>query len=896
MKIRLFSILLLLFSKLCFAENQSNQSPFNDNLQDLSITVSDIVTEINPSLGQGLENDIIDLASVVNSNTCETQLGIISSDPSHITFPSYNIPGAAYNLQIADLLRDATELDRFRDEIYPFFNLVATYARENGLQNLDAVTSTDLAQRLSEFAASRYNLHFPKGILLVEVISLRIARDPANLGRAFGGVSELSLTEKTEILHHIINRIDNDPNAQGSELDRFNRSAAYFRSAGLSEGIIINENHLGQNRYTLLVKDESGSFIRHSYSPTARTIEPRQRFSRLDGSEINAEDVPSEYRGIVAAQLMSERPPTAWSRPNIQNPDENPITLQTPNIVIEPAPTPQVNGQEGVIPVYIQGLNQETPPATARVEGQGGITYRTGSLPSAQTYSQAEINELDTNISTIELPNFRNPRADEKKEITNILGLTNRDAPNGEIFEASIATVGATDGVVLRTIGSSNDGVTTRGFSTLYQESGDQDILEGSAFIQQGDDFGLSGRYRTDQNGTLIEGRSFLTLDTTDRTDPDNIVRGVSVTAITNFRSQTTETGNVTQLDTTLSTDIPVGEDDTIRTMVNIDSDTGFNGAAALYETNLSEDVDLSLAGEVGQNGRSLSARVETEDTIVALRNEENNQGQIQNTITLGRDLDFILPENVEGYVVAERSQGDIENRSTISTAFNINPGIILSDDGRVIISSVDSSRENPNGGLIENQSNRSFTVMDTIGTMTNFDLSYTTSNTETPNTVTNRDIVAGRLTYGVDREGQPIEREQSPFAAQRGVRGSLGAQYTSEDSTTSAVGKGNTTPGATTREEFRVNADIGYTEVNRLRNTSLSLSGGTEYIYEVVRNGGTLVSETEQNGFRIASEYTRGLQRRQATCSASQRTMVNATGVSRENPWECRITFSQRF
>src|SRR5690606_3693218 len=125
----------------------------------------------------------------------------------------------------------------------------------------------------------------------VEVINQRIIRNPSNLALAFGGVSALSLNERTEILHQVINRIDEDPLAvSAAPLDRTKRMAAYFNQVGLSQGLIINENHRGVNRYTIIVKDTvSGKFVRNSYTPTQRTLGDRQEFLQLNGTALKPE-------------------------------------------------------------------------------------------------------------------------------------------------------------------------------------------------------------------------------------------------------------------------------------------------------------------------------------------------------------------------------------------------------------------------------------------------------------------------------------------------------------------------------------------------------------------------------------------------------------------------------
>ena len=218
----------------------------------------------------------------------------------------------------------------------------------------------------------------------------------------------------------------------------------------------------------------------------------------------------------------------------------------------------------------------------------------------------------------------------------------------------------------------------------------------------------------------------------------------------------------------------------------------------------------------------------------------------------------------------------------------SIDPGIILSEDGRIIISTNDTRRNAPDGTLIENGSIRSFTVMDTIGSDINFDLSYVNTNTNTNNAQTNRNVYGGRLTYGVDRNGNPISQNG-------GIVGSIDARYTNENTLGEANPK-KLTSSNQYREEYNLSGNIGYSERNNNSGSSFNITAGTDYRYEVIRNGGTIVSTTEDQGFRIASEYSRGLQRRQASCNATQRTTTTVAGSTQNSPWECRITFSQRF
>ncbi len=878
MKLTFFSIILILFSKLCFAENTSSQTPFDTSLQTLSLSVSDVVTTIDPALGNTLEADVIDLSNVINSNSCQTQIGEIN-ESSGVDIPAYSIPGATYNLQMAALLRDAPELSAFADEIYPFFNLMAAYANENNLQNLESISSVELAQKLSEFASKKYKLHMPKGVLLVEVINQRIIRDPTKLALAFGGVSALSLNEKTEILHQVINRMDEDPiTSSAVPLDRTKRMASYFSQVGLSQGLIINENHRGVNRYTIIVKDTtSGKFVRNSYTPTHRTLGDRQEFLQLNGTSLKPELVPEDYRDVVSSQLLSQKDPEVWSIPtNDRRP--SPITIQTPQVVTSP------REQTGLVPLQIQGLNQEIIPDEARVDGDAGITFRTGSLPTAQTFTPVNVNVIDTDINDVEIPNYLNPNQNNRRQQSNILGLTQSNSPNGEILETSLSTVTANEGLVLRAVGSRSNGSSSHGFSSLVETGRNGQTIEGSGFYQDGQDFGVSGRYRNTLDGRLIEGRSFFTIDTSDNSDPENPSRGISVTAITNYRSLETELDTTTSLNTTIATNIPVGQNDLVRTIVTVDADQGITNAAGLYSTQVSDTTRLSVSAQTNEAGQNVSGRVANTNTVVAVTNEVTTLGQTQNTVTLGQNLDSVLPNDVQGFVRVERSDGDIEQRTTIGSSFNIEPGVILSDRGQIVISTNDSTRNAPNGELIQDQSSRSYTVMDTISTETNFDLRYVTSRTGTPNTEVDRNEYGMRLTYGVDRQGNPT-------ATNDGIVGSVNATYVTEDTDSDdPISNGQT------RQQYSAGANIGYTDNNQNNGSSFNITAGPDYTYEVVRNSGTLVSEREDQGFRISSEYSRGLQRRQASCSANNRTTASATGISRERPWECRVTFSQRF
>lgn len=872
---------LLLASQLCLAQDNSEETPFSSNLQNLSLSVGEIVSEIDLPAGQQLQAQVIELARLTNNRPCSFQVGTIEAGPEvKVKLAAYDIPGAPYDDQILALANDVTEINQIRDQIYPFINLVAAYAQSINASTLNDLSSTDLAQKLSEFAATRHQLYLPKGLLLVAAIKHRINLRATNMAQAFSGVSELSLEERTDILHHMAAAIDSDSGAGSNDFQHLQRVATYFTHSGFSQGIVIKENHNGQTKYSILVQDPtSKQFIKHTYMPTARTFDQKQDFFNLNGESVEASNIPLEYRPLITQQLLSNRPPAVWSEYQSNQPNRSAITVQPPTVAVVPATT---QTSTTVAAPVIQGLDQvtsETSQNSLAVTGDASITATGGSLAQPLTYSPTAITDIatTTEITQINIPNYLNPQADIRREQNNILGVTNLDAPVGTFTQTSLSSVAASQGVVARFSGSTNNGQVMQGLSGLVETGSDGSTFDASGFLQNSDNFGVTGRYQSGPNGTIIDGRSFFSVDTGDTSDSENPVRGVRVTGIANYSIGTTNS-----LNGILSADIPVGDNDTVRTVTTLDDQQGITNVAGSYRTNITEDTSLSVAAATGIAGQSTSMRLETPNTIVTGRTVVNSEGNRTNAVALGRDLDAVLPESMDGYALVEIENGDTGSRTSGTTTFSVTPGVLLSDSGRIVMSANQTQRNDAEGNPVQSQSSQTFAVTDSVG-MINWDLSYVNNNSRTPVSTSDRDSVTARLTYGVDRNGAPIDGND-------GIVGSVENSYTTERNQSEVVSEQGSS------EQYRLSATAGYSSTNPNNQSSLSVTGGVDYLREVIRSGGTIISEREETGFRLGAEYERRMQRRSANCSTKERVMVGVAGVETANPVECRVSFIQRF
>tara|TARA_R110000868_G_scaffold202649_7_gene450372 strand:- start:2211 stop:4835 length:2625 start_codon:yes stop_codon:yes gene_type:complete len=871
---------------LLFSFNLHAQAPFDANIINLTTSVSDIVATTDPGSGQSLRAQAVELSQFVSQQSCSSFIGIQvnEGESSRVELAAYEIPGAPYNDQMQALINQFPQFSSLHSNIYPFRNLLGAYARSLGVNHLRDKSSTDLASGLSEFAAKEYQLYLPKGLLLVEVIKDRLADDPSALPFAMQGVAALSINERAEIIHHLSARISTDSAAGSTDLERQQRISQYFTNAGFTEGLLIHEQHQGQTKYSILVKDKtSGEFIRNTYMPTARTFTQTQSFYNLNGTAITAADIPEEFREVVTAQLISGTPPAVWSEYQPREDGPSRLTVQTPSVTVVP------EGQEntsGVLPITITGLDENQDPATLQIQGDAGLTYTTGNVDRVVTFSPSEIRNIDTNINEIIVPNFLNPQETARIKQVNQLGLSNLNAPNGEIFQTSLATVSATNGAVFRAAGSRSDGTNVQGFSNMMQLDDNGNTMDASGFIQNGNDFGVSGRYQVSPTGSITEGRGFFNLDTTNRNSAGEVVsRGVNFTGVLNYRSHNHNGENTTTLGGTIGADIPVGESDTVRTVASLDADQGITNVAASYNTNISDSTRLSVIGETGNNGTSVASRIQNNNTTAVVRTTIDAQGNQTNAAAVGQNLQAVLPDNVEGFVLVGVETGDLGTTTRQVATFAVTPGVLLTEDGRIGYTVSTSNRTNATGDLVQDQTTQTFVVTDSIGTI-NWDLNYTIADTRSPGSVSNRTSLTNRVTYGVDRNGRPLD-------ANGGVVGSLTSSITQEDTLGSNPKSGDTTQNS---QQFRVNATAGYTSGTNLNGRSYGVNGGLEFMREVVSVGGTVQSTTENRNFRIGTEFNEQWQRGSLSCNAGERSTITAVGVTNSNPVECNITFVRRF
>tara|TARA_R110000868_G_scaffold163335_1_gene395509 strand:- start:33471 stop:36119 length:2649 start_codon:yes stop_codon:yes gene_type:complete len=880
----------LLLLTLLFSFNLQAQTPFDNGLIDLTSSVGDIVSITNPMAGESLRVQAIELSTFVDQQRCSSFIGIQVEDAgaTRVELAAYEIPGAPYNDQMLALINQYPQFASMQPHIYPFRNLLGAYARSLGVNHFKDKSSTELATGLSAFAASEYQLYLPKGLLLVEVIQDRLIDDPSKLTFAMNGVSSLSLNERAEVLHHLSARIASDAGAGSSDFDRQKRVAEYFTNAGLTEGLLIRERHQGQEKISVIAKDTaSGQFLKNTYMPVARSVLGQaQEFYSLSGQVVEAREIPEEFRPIVSTQLLSGRNPSVWSeyQERQQEPGPSRLTVQAPTVSV--VPESEATPNTGVAPIVIRGLDENEQPANLQVQGDAGVTFTTGTVDRVVTFSPNQIRNIDTDITQIIVPNFMNPQETARQNQVNQLGLSNLNAPRGQIFQTSLATVSATDGAVLRATGSRSDGTNVQGFSNLMQVDRNGNTMDSSGFIQNGNDFGVSGRYQTSAAGTLLEGRSFFNLDTTDRnSDGEVISRGVNFTGVMNYRSQTHNGENTTVLNGTVGADIPVGENDTVRTVASLDADQGVTNIATSYNTDISEGTRLSVIGQTGVSGESIAARVQNENTIATARTSVDAQGNQTNAVALGQNLQSVLPENTEGFVMVGIEEGDLGTTTRQVATFAVSPGVILSEDGRVGYTISNSDRTNATGAMIQEQSTQTFVVTDSIGTV-NWDVNYSLGETTTPIETTDRVSITNRVTYGVDRNGRPLD-------SNGGVVGSLTSGYTQEMTSSNET---QTNPGTRVAEQFRIDATTGYTSGTNSAGRSYGVNGGLEFTRNIVSVGGTVESTEDNRNFRIGAEFNEQYQRGSATCNAGRRRTINAAGVEDNSPVECHVTFVRRF
>lgn len=886
---KLAFIALFFISFTTHAQSGSDEAPFT-GIIDLTRDVGDVlVAGGEVEAGQQLQNQAIDLANLAANQRCNVTAGLIDAEiteGNNVTLPAYAIPGAPYNDQIAALAEANQRVAQIRDQIYPFVNLLESYARNQNVDSFNDVDSTDLATRLSQYAATTFGLHLPKGLLLVETIRDRFTRNPNDLAKAFSGVSKLTLTERADIIHNLAGRVSEDLGAGDTDLSRTTRVAQYFSNSGLSEGYILHEENGRTAKFTIIVRDAgSNQFIRYEHIPLRPQINRSQSFLSLNGTPVTAEQVSSGFRPIITAQLTAEAP-RVWSE--YQPPRDTRVTAQLPTAV-EVTPTPSNDGQQ-VAPVSVTGITNPlaTPTPTYELSGPAGVTITQGTIGSVQTYSPTQIRTIDTNITTVQLPDYRNPNSVvNKPEGSNPLGLVNPNQPRGGIVQTTIATNAERDGVSMRIAGSEFDGQRTLGGSSLLQTDQNGSSIQANGFFQQDNEYGFSGQYRADANSRFVQGRSFFTLDTSDNSDPENPVRGIRMTAVIDGSTLTNQEGTTSDLRGTIATDIPIGTSDTLRTAVTLDDDDGISNATGIYSTNVTDNTRLSVAGSTGTAGDTVAARIVRDNTTVTASTGTDSDGNRNNTVSVGQGV--TIGERVRGYGLVQIQDGDLQSSVLQAGTIEITPGAILSEDGRVIVTVTDSDRFDANGVQTQDQTTQSFTVIDTISDTVNFDITYLNTQTETQTSSSNRDQYSGRVTYGVDRDGNPINQDG-------GFVASLGSTYTQERTIASSNPKTGEAGGLGQSTRWELDGTAGYSARNRENGSSFRVDGGYTYMNEVITQGGTIVSTTDSEGFRLSGEYVRGYERASASCSQQRRRMFSAAGETNTEPVSCTVSYAIRF
>src|SRR5690606_10032637 len=150
MKLALISLIFISYST--FAQTGSEEVPFN-GIIGLTRDVGDVLIATGAAgAGRNLQTQATDLETIATNQRCNITAGLIDADVTegnNVTLPAFAIPGAPYDDQIAALAGANERINQIKDQIYPFNNLLASYARSQNVSNFNDVNSTDLATKLS---------------------------------------------------------------------------------------------------------------------------------------------------------------------------------------------------------------------------------------------------------------------------------------------------------------------------------------------------------------------------------------------------------------------------------------------------------------------------------------------------------------------------------------------------------------------------------------------------------------------------------------------------------------------------------------------------------------------------------------------------------------------------
>ncbi len=918
---RNFFIYILFFPVICFAQSQDS-SPFDPTLSGLTADISNIFLETPDATTQDqnvagrILSQARDLRELATTNTCLTTIGITEQNGDEeveIVLADSNISGLPYLLQISSLIQQHPSLAQYRNEISSYSSLLMAYreslaqrqnrqyenddgvillsrpevdvdgAKEtasNGItpiapgQSPDAyiesLSSTDLALLVSRFAQDRYQLYLPPGLLTIETVAHRIARDQNNLASAFRGVSELSMDERLGIIHVLSNRVSEDRGAGSTQISRTQRIGQYFSSAGFNDGVVVRERVRNQEKISLYVYSESEQrMVRHIYDGPSRTIAntPEQGFYSLTGNQIENESVSELYRGVLQGELIAGAP-SAWQQTYV--PTDNTQVSFNPPVVVTPAPSS--------VP------NFEATPAPAELTGSASFNLRTGTGAGLITSENVNLIQSPTtqftNLEPINLPlaNGAGASARQGKPAgPNPLGLGvgggNGQSvlpTNNDIYELGLNT-NAQNGATTISLGTSNsNGIEAYGLNLSGTVNPDADnTVRGSAFYQNNPETGNLRSYGASLNrdDCNLRGRSFFSIDNSDNTDPQNIVRGTRFTgevAANSDRCRNTESGVSARFGAT----IPVGDSDTIIGTVNLDSNDGVNGYSTGYSTTTDGGTTLTAGVVNNQAGNTSAVRVDRTNTNIILSNNRTNNGLDTNTYEVRQNFDPILPDNVNAVGQATIVRGDTGSSNTFNLNTAVAPGG-REDDLRILSTVTLQNRQGPNGEDISRTVRADFNINDTVAINGNDIGAYRTGVTldrsRTPQSMTNRETYNAEITLGADNLGNAND-------SLGGLSGSLSVTYTDEqmvnfnlanlgeqggDSKKQAVVMPITTDptgSVTNRERIDTRITIQHTF-----DGPLNLDGvarvGAEYFRETLTRGGTLDIPSTRNGYELGGE-----------------------------------------
>lgn len=870
------------------------------------------------------------LDELAETNRCSTIIGVTEHEEGQeirVNLADSDISGLPFHLQMSSLIQQYPSLEQHRDQIGTYSSLLTAYREslisaadsrfidENGVRRLlaqnqgepaenndasqvfsksltgvsslsqipamsqgqsadeyiNSLNSTDLALLLSRFAQDRYQLYLPAGLLTIETVSNRIAQNTQNLANAFRGVGSLSLQERLGIIHVLSNRVREDVGAGSTEMSRTQRIGQYFSNAGFSDGIIVRERVRNQEKISLYVYNEAeGRMVRHVYEGDSSTIinSAEQGFFGLDGRPISNSSVSGFYRAVLQDELIAG-PPHAWTQGYVPT-DETQVSFSGPSVV-----TPTDNG----LPII-----GATPTPGARVQGAAAINLRTGVGSGLITGDNANLirptNNAFTDIGEVNLPlaSSTNGSIGDKPSGPNPIGLAlGGNAGLAELPESNnILIMGLnTDtqsGDTTVNVGASrSNGEEAYGinFNSTFRPEG-EDSLTGNAFIQNNPIEGNLRSYGASltRDNCNTRARGFFSVDNSDTSDPENIVRGTRFTGevsgnISNCRNGTSGvTGR-------FGTSVPVGDSDTVVATVELDSNEGLSGYSANYSTTTEGGTTLTAGVVRNGSGDTNAIRVDRTNTNIILSNNTTTDGTTTNTLIARQNLDPLLPDNVNAVGTITLVRGDGGSSNTYDLQSAVAP-FGEEDSLLVTVRYTRQDRRDNNDQLLRNSTRTTFNIFDTVEfddrEIGSLQAGAVFEQERTPGSTTDRQVYNAQLTIGADSSGNPND-------SVGGLSANLGVTYTDEQTVSFNLanlgeqdkgGKGSIatiTPvatdslgNATDRTRFETRLSVQQT-FDGPGNYEAAARVGVAYFTENLSRGGTIDMVESRQGLEIGGE-----------------------------------------